>query len=336
MEKSIRCFVIPILLIFCSIKPGKGDANPHESQWTQLACENNPVARHENAFVEVNDTFYLLGGRGIKVVNIFDPQTLKWTEGAKPPIEIHHFQAVTYNNLIYVIGAMTGRYPNEIPLSHILIYNPVMDEWIEGDLIPEERRRGSAGIVVVGNKAIVICGIVDGHNGGHVTWVDQYDIITGKWKQLEDAPNTRDHFAAVEKDGLIYCAGGRNTSAKTGQTFELTIPQTDVYDIAGNTWKTLPESGNIPTTRAGASTVVLGNEVVVIGGESGSQSMAHNEVEALDVRTGQWRTLNPLVTGRHGTQAILYRNAIYIVAGSGNRGGRPELDTIEKYGHSQK
>ena len=37
-----------------------------------------------------------------------------------------------------------------------------------------------------------------------------------------------------------------------------------------------------------------------------------------------------LATGRHGTQAIVHKNAIYTAAGCGNRGGKPELSTLEK------
>ena len=35
--------------------------------------------------------------------------------------------------------------------------------------------------------------------------------------------------------------------------------------------------------------------------------------------------------GRHGSQAGVYENAAYIVAGCGNRGGSPELPSIERF-----
>ncbi len=307
------------------------NTEPKDGQWQQCTCTGSPDARHENCFVAVGDKFYLLGGRGIKEVSIFNPTTNTWTSGQKPPIELHHFQGVSYKGKIYVIGAMTGRYPNEKPLSNIMIYDPKKDLWSTGDAIPENRRRGSSGVVVVGDKAIVICGIVDGHNGTHVTWVDQYDFKTGRWTILSDAPGTRDHFSAVAAKGKVYCVGGRNTSYSIGQTFELTIGRMDVYNIANNTWLTLPESNNIPTQRAGTSTVILNNNVLVIGGESGTQAIAHNEVEAYNLKTKKWRKLSNLVTGRHGTQAIVYKKAVYIAAGSGKRGGKPELDSIEKF-----
>ena len=55
--------------------------------------------RHEHGYVQVGSRFYLLGGRRIQPVDIFDPATGLWTKGAPPPIEIHHFQAVPFDNM---------------------------------------------------------------------------------------------------------------------------------------------------------------------------------------------------------------------------------------------
>ena len=67
-----------------------------EYSWKILETKGEPSARHENSFVESKGKFYLLGGRGIKPVDIYDPETNTWTKGAAPPIEIHHFQAVSW------------------------------------------------------------------------------------------------------------------------------------------------------------------------------------------------------------------------------------------------
>lgn len=323
-------------LQFCAEnKPEESEQDqeiPKEKSWEILECEGSPNARHENSFVEVNDKFYLLGGRGIKPVNIFDPASSTWSSGAEPPVEVHHFQAVAYEGKIYIIGAMTGPYPRETPLERILIYDTENDSWEMGDTIPEERRRGSAGVVIDGDKAFILSGIIDGHWSGHVAWTDQYDFKTGEWTVLADAPRPRDHFHAAVNEGKIYAAGGRNSSAKTNQSFELTIPEVDVYDMAENSWSSLPEEQHLPTERAGTSSAFLGQQLIIIGGESGNQEAAHSEVEAYHTGTKTWKSLDPLVRGRHGSQAIVYQDAIYIAAGSGNRGGSPELDTIERYG----
>jgi len=43
---------------------------------------------------------YLLGGRRIQPADIYDPATRTWTLGAPPPVEVHHFQPVVWENKI--------------------------------------------------------------------------------------------------------------------------------------------------------------------------------------------------------------------------------------------
>lgn len=134
---------------------------------------------------------------------------------------------------------------------------------------------------------------------------------------------------AMVIDDKVYVAGGRRSTAKIGQVLNLTEPAVDVYDFKTNRWTTLPESANIPTQRAGSASVVLDKKLLVIGGESGAQVPAHSEVEAFNTKTMKWETLPSLNQGRHGTGAVNLNGKIYIVAGSGNRGGGPELNSIE-------
>jgi N-acetylneuraminic acid mutarotase len=286
--------------------------------------------RHEHGYVKVGNLFYLLGGRRIQAVDIFNPTTALWTKGAPPPVEIHHFQAVAFEGKIYLVGAMSGRYPTEPPLPNVYIYDPAVDRWAVGPEIPADRRRGGAGAVLHNGEIIVIAGITNGHSDGHVTWVDAFNPKTGQWRRLPDAPRARDHFHAAIIDNKIYAAGGRRSSAATGQTFELTVPEVDVLDLGTNTWSTLPTSSDIPTPRAGAAVTVVNGKLVVFGGESGGQQLAHDEVEALDPATRSWTKLAPLSMGRHATQAILHDGNIYLASGSRTRGAT-EVDTQEIY-----
>ena len=302
-----------------------------QGKWETISSTTRPIARHECSFVAVDSEFYLLGGRGIKPVSIYNTETNTWSAGKESPMEIHHFQAVSYKGSIYMFGAMSGKYPYEKPLKNILIYNPEENEWKIGPEIPKERRRGSAGVIVHEDKAYIVSGIVDGHNSTHVPWVDVYDFKTETWGILEDAPRPRDHFHAAYKDGKIYAAGGRNSSYATNQTFDLTVAEVDIYDIESNTWSTLTKENNIPTMRAGTSSAFLGNDLIVIGGESLAQKEAHNTIEAYNIKSKTWRNLQNINRGRHGSQAIVYKNKVYIVAGSGNRGGKPELSSLEVF-----
>ena len=322
--ESIRSGII-YLVVICSTAL----ALKKEYSWKILETEGEPVARHESSFVECEGKFYLLGGRGVKPVDIYNPISNSWSKGAETPVEIHHFQAVSYRGKIIAAGAMTGPYPNEIPLPNLYVYEPEYNMWTIGPEIPAQRRRGSSGVVIHEDRLFLICGIVDGHNGNHVNWLDSYDFLARRWEVLEDAPRPRDHFHALVADEKIFAFAGRNTSKNTDQVFDLTIPQVDFYDLETGSWGTLPKEIHIP--RAGASVALLKNEIFIIGGESMFDKTAHNEIEIWNLKQEKWMPINYLQRGRHGTQAIVYRNKIYIAAGSGNRGGSPELNSIEVY-----
>lgn len=302
--------------------------------WQFVVSDAPPMERHENAYVKVGDRFYLVGGRGERPVQSFDPATGKWTTHSPPPIELHHFQAVVHEGKVYVIGAFTGGWPVEAPVDHVYIYDPGADAWTQGPEIPEARRRGAAGAVVHDGEIYVVAGIRNGHTDGHVRWLDVFDPATGRWRQLADAPRNRDHFHAAVLDGKLYAAGGRRSSYATRQGFELTIPEVDVYDFATNAWMPLPPTGDLPTERAGTTVAVLDGKLLVLGGESGSQERAHAEVEALDPQTGTWTSLAPMQVGRHGTQAVVHQGKVYIAAGSKTRGA-DEINSQEVYSRTQ-
>ncbi len=292
--------------------------------------DSKPIARHEAAFVGLGDKFYLLGGRGIRPVSIFDTKTQKWTEGAPPPIELHHFQPFVFQNKIYIAGAFTGGWPRETPVANIMIYDPTKNLWETGPEVPADRRRGATGTVLYKNKVYLSCGIKNGHIGDHKKWLDCFDLETETWTKLPDAPRTRDHFAAVVANDKMYLPAGRN-SVTGDNNFINTIEEVDVYDFKTQKWKTLQEP--IPTKRAGNTAILYHDEILVIGGESDTQELAHNEVEALSVKSHNWRSLNPLLEGRHGTSAILFNDKIILASGCGKRGGEPELETMESFSY---
>jgi N-acetylneuraminic acid mutarotase len=314
--RSVSVCLLPIIVSMTVVMSG--------SSFQQL------TARHENSYVKVGDKFYLLGGRGQKPVEVFDPATGSWTKGPMPPFEMHHFQAIEVDRKLYVVGAMTGRYPTEPPVPAIHIYDPGTNAWLEGPEIPADRRRGGAGAVVHEGRIYLVAGITNGHTDGHVAWFDVFDPKTGQWRKLPDAPRARDHFHAAVIDGKLYAAGGRRSSFATGQTFALTVPEVDVYDFRTGQWTTLPPAANLPTPRAGSTVAVIDGKLLVIGGESGSQATAHSEVESYDPATGVWTSLPPLALGRHATQAVVHEGAVYLAAGSRSRGAN-EIDSQEIY-----
>lgn len=312
--------LILLLLILFSVKTSA-------QSWQLVETSGEPVKRHENSLTSIGSKLYVFGGRGVKPMDVLNTETNIWRSKGETPLEMHHFQAVNHKGEIYVLGAFTGGYPHETPIPNIHIYNPGTDTWRIGAEIP--RKRGSAGAFVYNNKIYLVCGIQDGHWDGHVTWFDEYNPETNKWITLSDAPHARDHVSATVLIDKLYLAGGRKSHAAIKKVFELTIAEVDVFDFKTNTWTTLPTSANIPTERAGCSAVSKDGKVVILGGESSSQKSAHSDVEALNPLTNTWEKLPSMQSTRHGTGATLIKGKIYTAAGSLNRGGGPELNSVE-------
>lgn len=300
------------------------------SVWEVVNTVGRPVARHEAAFIAYNDKIYLIGGRRINPVSVYDPATNSWTDKSKTPLELHHFQAVVWGQGIYLMGAMTGPYPNEKPVEKIVVYYPETDVFEFVHSIPESRRRGGAGAAVYDDKIYIAGGITNGHIGGTVAWLDQYDPATGDWTPLPDAPNARDHVSiAICRNKLVFAAG-RETNKDGKSPFSGPVSTTDVFDLQTQKWTQMDSSRDIPTQRAGTMAFAWGDQVIIGGGESGDQKLAHRQLEAFDVIANRWRNWPNLQYGRHGTNFAIIGDYVYTASGCLNRGGSPESTILER------
>lgn len=293
-------------------------------QWRSASARGSAAKRHETSGVAVNGKMYVIGGRGHQPVDVWDSATNTWSQAAKPPLEMHHFQAVAIDHIIYVVGAATCCYPVETNIANIYQFDTISGNWSKGAAIPGNRLRGSTAAAVYNRKIYIVGGNTRGHSGGAVNWFDEFDPATGQWRALADAPDARDHATIAVVGDQLVVAGGRQSNYPN--TFGNTVARTNVYDFAQQRWQT---AANIPTQRAGTMAVGLGSELVVIGGESLASSNAHNAVEAFDIYSRSWRRLNPLPTPRHGGAAAVIHQSIHVVAGSKQRGGAPETDAHE-------
>ena len=83
------------------------------SVWKEVDTDAPLNKRHEACFLMVGRKAYLLAGRNINPVNIYDPVTREWTQGQPPPIRIHHTQCVAVDKSIWMVSSWTGGYPQE-------------------------------------------------------------------------------------------------------------------------------------------------------------------------------------------------------------------------------
>jgi len=301
------------------------------SSWVTLDCNGSPHCRHENGFANYQGKFYLFGGRRIQAVDIFDPKTNTWSSASKPPIEIHHFQPVIVENQIWLLGTMTGEFPREPPLTHVMIYEPDTDQWLQGPEVPPRRRRGAAGCVLHTDGWIyVVGGIVDGHHSGTQNWFDRINPTTGEWQILPSAPNKRDHAPCAIVGNKLYYFGGRETGRHNGTDynalFYATIGDVDVYDFETGKWSIHPQP--LPIQTAAGGTGVIDEKIYYVGGEAGRPE-AFSELQIFNAISDTWSQGPSLNRARHGSNCCVHERKLWIAAGSGARGGEPELTSIE-------
>ncbi len=288
--------------------------------WTEKNENENYVARHEFGFVQIGDKFIMFGGReSSQRLDVYDYASNTWTQGGLAPVEFNHFQAVSYEGLIWVIGAFKTNEPNpEQNADYIYMYNPASEQWIQGMEIPASRKRGSAGLAVYNNKFYVVGGNNNGHSGGYVSYFDEFNPATGVWTSLTNAPRARDHFQAAIFGNKLYAMGGRLTGGPGG-LFEPQIPEVDVYDFLSSQWSTLPINLNIPSPRAGLGIAVFENKIFTIGGETTFNRSSNGQVgivESFNPLTNTWTNQNSLSFTRHGFQPIVSGTTIYVAGGS--------------------
>lgn len=326
--ESYQCLFWSIVVSFCTTV-----FSQKKEIWIDKNENENYTPRHECSFVQAGESFILFGGReSARKLEVYDFKNDSWSIGGQAPESFNHFQAVSHKGLVWVIGAFrTNSFPNEIPATHVYMYNPTSKKWMQGIDIPKNRRRGGAGLIVYKDKFYVVGGNTVGHNGGYVSWFDEYDPSTGKWTVLEDAPHARDHFSATVMGNKLYAVGGRLSGGKGG-VFAPLVPQVDVFDFETQTWSVLEKE--LPTPRAAASVVNFQEEIYVMGGEGEKQGPAFKTVEAFSPSKAKWFKKPDMNYARHGTQAIVSGKGIYTLCGSPNRGGGRQKN-MEVYGKDQ-
>ncbi len=287
-----------------------------------------PQARHENDYILVGDKMFLLGGRGDRGVNEYDPVNNTWKNWGSPRdeedntrLDFHHFQAVVWGDRVYIIGAMIGYYPKEQGVAEIYSFDPADPaKWRVEGYVPEERQRGSTAAVNYKGKIYIIGGNTLGHQDGAVPWFDSFDPATGEWTVLPDAPHARDHHRAAIKGDKLYVVAGRRSATnllvpELNNPFGDTEDTIDVYDFeaaGGASWSSLDKK--LPTPRSGIALFSLGSELIVAAGES--EVDEHEQVESYDVLTDSWRVFPDLNFARNAPGGASFGNTLFVVAGN--------------------
>jgi len=194
-------------------------------------------------------------------------------------------------------------------IGDVWAWNPTgVDDWTQRASMPIGTQRGSAVVGVI-DGVIYLTG---GLRNGAVADFSSYTPAIDTWNtNLPSLPQINDHGCGGVVNGKLYVTGGRmgTTASRSNMVFEYT-PGVPVL-----MW--VPRA-TMPTARGGTACGVIGDRVIVAGGEGNpnSPSGVFSEVEAYDPVVNRWESLAPMPTPRHGMGAAVWDGALYVPGGA--------------------
>ncbi len=215
--------------------------------------------------------------------------------------------------------------PQSIPVAFVQAnvqtnYTGVGNAWQV--MAPLPAARVFAAEAATDSYVFVIGGTSDAAGNTSVDTVYRYSIADNVWETMAPMPVAVDFADAAVINGKIYIPGYITTTS---------VADTLVYDIAANSWSTLPGNG---TFVGAAGYVVVADEqngiLYRLGGlvDDGSGNLvATNKVWALDVANGTWSELPPMTTARTGFAAMFYGGSLYVTGGMAFPGFAPIATT---------
>jgi N-acetylneuraminic acid mutarotase len=246
------------------------------------------VGAHHAAEV-ISNKLYLFGGlNGAEGrVQIYDPVTNAWTQGALAPVASGSAATALINGLVYMAGGIAGG--NTFTTDAAAVYNPATDTWSTIANMPLPRNYTAAG--TDGQRLFIFGGRGPGSGDTDVVAegfpdVQIYDPTTDMWEcsctpgsLVPPLPQNRGGMGkAAFHRGEFYVIGGETISSGTGQVTGNVYNRVDVYNPATRSWRM---DAPLPTARHGIFPLAYDGQVFVAGGGDTSGSSSSNVLDIL-------------------------------------------------------
>jgi hypothetical protein len=288
-----------IALVFLASVSAAG-ATPSPPHWIPVAPLATARADFTTTLLLDQTTLAVGGGStasgpGQASVERWNPVTRTWSAaGALARPRFAHTATRLHDGRVVVIGGLESF---GTPLiAEVEIYDPIANTWTLGAPIPVPRVFHAA-VLLRDGRVMVVGG--DGPGTGDTATAYVYDPTANSWSPAGSMSVAREpgRFGAVVlPDGDVLVAGGYDIT--TG----LSHAAADRYDVATNTWLTLP---SLAEARNGNSLEPLPDgRVLVIGGKNGGTIRSSTEV--FDPATNSWSSGPSLATARwaHTTHGL--------------------------------
>ena len=243
-----------------------------------------PTHRAGLGVVAFEGRIYAIGGaknnnQATRALEIYDPATDSWSEGANKLTAAIDVGAAVLNNKIYVPGGCT----NERQALDILeIYDAKTDRWVAGLALPQARC--GYGLAALKDE-LYLFGGWDGHAFQDTIFV--FSASRNRWEVLKSKlPAAAGYMGADALNDTIYIAGGYDGKNEFNQTY--------MFDPKTGQWQA---KAPMHEKRGGFGLISAEGQLYAIGGgwsqtAIGSEKYdpAANAWTAIDIPfTDQWR-----------------------------------------------
>ncbi|WP_237570878.1 serine/threonine-protein kinase [Mycolicibacterium lacusdiani] len=276
--------------------------DPAADSWTAMPAMPQPrsdlgVAIADARLIAVGG---LSDGQVLKAVSVMDFATKTWAGLPDMSTPRHGMAAAAVEKSVFVIGGATGTGNSEVTSTAESL-----------ELAPRKLQPASAwqslpnaptprlmmAWTVLDDKIFVAGGMSQGDT---LQVVQSFDPRIGAWQAQPPLPVPLHHATATTYRGEMVVIGGA--------TDELASASNKVYALRGDTWVELP---NLTHARAAAAAAVVGDLLVVAGGQNAKQLVA--QTETFDGQS--WKDAADLPTPREHLAAVSDGTFVYTLGG---------------------
>jgi N-acetylneuraminic acid mutarotase len=259
------------------------------------------VARSEHPAVVLDDEIIVMGGlveagvgrNGVtSSVEAYDPALDTWRDLPDLPQPRHHGMASVVDDRVFFIGGFDETGFNPV----VEVWELVGEEWVEKAPLP---------LPVGAGAAVTVDGVVYVVGGVPQSGLYSYDPGTDTWQVLESPTEPREHLAALAHQGRVWAIGGRWEGVMRSSV--------EIFDPSTSSWDPGP---SLIAARSGFGATLMGDELMVAGGEVFDPLQALDSVEVLDPDGDDWRPEASLPMGVHGHPLVAIDDMIYLPGGS--------------------
>jgi len=277
--------------------------DPATKAWTPLA--DLPQPRSDLGVAIADRRLVAVGGvsRGevLKSVSVFDLMAKTWDSLPDMATGRHGMAVDAIDRSVYAIGGSTAADDTQTVSTAEVLKLPARrlqpaPQWRALPDAPTPRLMMAW--TVLRDKIWIIGGLHSSEEP--LQTVESFDPKTGAWETGPPLPGPLHHAAAATYRGEVVVLGGARASLAEGSN--------KVYALRGNNWVELP---SLKHPRSAPAAAVVGDKLVVFGGQNAKQPV--KETEVFD--GSSWKDAEDMLTPREHLAGVSDGTYAYAVGG---------------------